>query len=283
MFIMLCGMTFNNKDVLKKVIFVLSIYLIFQLIYAVPDSIKSGEYIYNIFTPYWILWFLVSLASWMILYRIFGHLKYSIPISIVISVAAGFLPFVGHYFSYMRTLVFMPFFFIGVHLKNLDLSTLINSKRISFIAFVVLSSLFTYVLLKLNIDNRFLFGSYGYEMMGDNLYIGAISRLLVFILSLALSVLLYISIPDGNTFLTRFGVSSLSIYVLHWAVIKVIEKNALYHQLPISQYIYMVMLFIMAIVITEILSIKILDSLIRYCAKKISTFIYTGISNKPSA
>lgn len=281
LFVILCGLTFSNKDVVKKVVFVFSIFLIFQVIYALPDSIKSGNYMRNILTPYWILWFLVSLASWMILYRIFGEHKYSVLLSIGISLCGGLIPFDGSYFSYMRTLTFMPFFFIGVKLKSVDLSFFNKSSSAFAVAFLIFSVSFACLLMYFNISNRFLFGSYGYQGSGYRFLYAVIIKLSMIAMPLMISIMLFMAMPDRNTFLSKLGVSSLSIYVLHGLVLWGVDSISSDINLSINKYLYITFLLILAFFISKVLSIRCIDSLIRYVGTNVSSAIYSTVLRKP--
>lgn len=224
LFIILSGLTFNGNNVFDKILFILSVLFIFHLAYAVPYVIKNGGLIYNAFTPYGVLWFLASLASWFLLYKVIGGCKYSVFIAIAISLCAGAFTLPGNYLSYMRTLVFLPFFFVGVQLRDFDFLKVSKFNYISAILFFTISVLFTFLLLHFDVSNRLLFGSYGYLGIGYDFNEGVVYRLLMFASSLIISSLLFIAIPIKDTFLAKLGFSSLSIYVLHWGALWVMEN-----------------------------------------------------------
>ena len=72
-------------------------------------------------TPWWILWYLLSLCCWNALSALLlkpGRRKWLIfALSVVLGCLAGAVPRIGRPFSLSRTLVFFPWFWLGVILK----------------------------------------------------------------------------------------------------------------------------------------------------------------------
>lgn len=72
-------------------------------------------------TPWWILWYLLSLCCWLALSALLlkpGRGKWLIfALSILLGCLAGAVPWIGRPFSFSRTLVFFPYFWLGVSLK----------------------------------------------------------------------------------------------------------------------------------------------------------------------
>ena len=64
-------------------------------------------------TPYWLLWYLLSLAGWRLLLPVFARLKRPLTFAVALAVAVGCASEVGYYLSLSRTLVFFPMFVLG--------------------------------------------------------------------------------------------------------------------------------------------------------------------------
>jgi fucose 4-O-acetylase-like acetyltransferase len=104
---------YNSKGYINKLFVKLIIpYILFQVFYTAFYNYLGSNVEYNFATPRWALWFLVSLFSWNILLFIFAKLKYGIVIAFLISILAGYAPFISAEYSLSRTLFFFPFFFI---------------------------------------------------------------------------------------------------------------------------------------------------------------------------
>ncbi|MCH5177460.1 MAG: hypothetical protein J1F25_05505, partial [Prevotellaceae bacterium] len=79
----------------------------------------------DVLTPWWILWYLLSLIYWRALLqiipkKILQNTKLLIVASFAICILVGFLPF-NRFLSLQRTFSFLPFFFLGYCLKEKNL------------------------------------------------------------------------------------------------------------------------------------------------------------------
>lgn len=77
-----------------------------------------------ILSPYWMYWYLLSLALWrMLIYLLPGRLlerpELMLTASVAVSLVGGFVP-VGHEFSLQRTLALLPFFMAGYYSNRTD-------------------------------------------------------------------------------------------------------------------------------------------------------------------
>lgn len=95
--------------------------IVFHIVIILPKILHSGtdNLLKIIFTPWWVLWYLLSLTYWRIMLqflpdKILNHTKMIIFGTFCISILAGFLPF-NRFLSLQRTLAFMPFFFMGYY------------------------------------------------------------------------------------------------------------------------------------------------------------------------
>lgn len=89
----------------------------------------------EIFTPWWILWYLLSLFFWRTILQFLPQkiidIKWIVLVcSVIISIIAGFSPFTK-FMSLQRTFAFLPFFFIGYYLREANaFEYLIRKKNI---------------------------------------------------------------------------------------------------------------------------------------------------------
>ena len=90
-------------------------YVVFQTLYPAWDAwlSGSGDWSQGYLTPYWLLWYLPSLACWRLLLPLFARLKVALPLAVAIALAAGLAPWIGYPLSLSRTLVFFPLFLLG--------------------------------------------------------------------------------------------------------------------------------------------------------------------------
>lgn len=118
LFIFISGYFSRKKD---KEYFLISCWklieplIIFQLLIRGLDFIITGKFsLTEIFTPWWVLWYLLSLIYWRIMLqilpnKILSNTKLFITLAFLVSLFAGFIP-VNRFLSLQRTFAFMPFF-----------------------------------------------------------------------------------------------------------------------------------------------------------------------------
>ena len=93
----------------------LAIYVLLQTAAVILSGGKT-----DLFTPYWHLWYLLSLCMWLgaaLLWFRFGksrHGRLTVLLCALAGCAAGFVPWVGRVMSLSRTAVFLPYFMAGV-------------------------------------------------------------------------------------------------------------------------------------------------------------------------
>lgn len=195
-------------------------YLAFQGLYALaalasfwPDAGPG-----SVTTPYWLLWYLLSLACWRMLLPLFAQLRGRLLIAIVVAVGAGCLGGIGYYLSLSRTLVFFPLFLMG-WLWAPRWRQWSQPLPMRALAVCTLGAMFVAAWL-VPIDPRWLYGSYGYAALDSALWIGALQRLLLLGIATAGTLAVLTLVPRRHTLISASGARSLGAYVLQGFVIK---------------------------------------------------------------
>lgn len=120
----------NGNRIIKKVLYP---YVVYQLLYLVFQRYYLyQENTIQFTTPYWLMWYLLSLFCWMLLLQIIDwegfEKRYVFIVTILIALLAGYDNSVGYGMSLSRTIVFLPFFVLGHYY---GLQARIEEKRIS--------------------------------------------------------------------------------------------------------------------------------------------------------
>jgi fucose 4-O-acetylase-like acetyltransferase len=195
-------------------------YLAFQGLYALaaqvpgwPDDGPSG-----VATPYWILWYLPSLACWRLLLPLFARLRYRLALAVLLALAAGCASDLGYGLSLSRTLVFFPLFLLGWRFGP---SWRQGSQQppVRLLALAVLGGL---LLLAIRWTDAapWLYGSLGYASLGAGVPTGLALRLLQ-MTAAALGCAAYLSlVPRRLSPVSLLGGRSLPAYLLHGFVVK---------------------------------------------------------------
>lgn len=111
----------DKKDFWTSILRLLEPLIIFHVI-GMVFYIKHPLSIRSVLSPWYVLWYLLSLIFWrsilqIIPNKILRHKKMFLASAFCVSILAGFLPF-DRVLSIQRTLSFMPFFFLGYYMKG---------------------------------------------------------------------------------------------------------------------------------------------------------------------
>lgn len=177
-------------------------------------------------TPYWHLWYLLSCSIWAALGWLWfrfcnGKGKYLLlVISLLVGCLAGLCPYIGRTFSLSRTLVFLPYFWIGL-LCDPKFSWKVFRKWTP-LALIVICSLLLLSEDRLSAD--FLYQATPYQ---DNTS-GIALRLLCYSLCALLGMVLLAWCPTRRFSFTKYGADTLPAYLLHAPPVSYIRQ----HEIP---------------------------------------------------
>jgi fucose 4-O-acetylase-like acetyltransferase len=247
---------FHQKGYLKTLTKKLLIpYLIFQGIYSFYYYFINSKPMIELdpFNPQWSLWFLVSLFCWNVLLFLFTRWKPTVALSfaIAIGVAVGYVTEINQYLSLSRTFVFFPFFLLGYFLQKEHFERF-RSVKFKYLSLLILTSVFLAFYFWGEMDYRWLFGSKPYEVLASGSTNGGIVRLGIYGLSLLTTLSFLTLAPKKVYFFTKWGASSIYVYLLHGFFIKYFRHSELTGILKQSEQI--VVLTFLSLILIAILS-----------------------------
>ncbi|HEK0372265.1 TPA: acyltransferase family protein [Proteus mirabilis] len=258
-FILISGYFFSVNNFNKKLLGIFLVYIIYQTIYSIPSIIKgtlSYKYFYE---PNWIMWFLMSTLFWMSITKFIKNITLPVIIvSIICSLLVSMCHIDGHILSYMRTIVFYPFFIIGLYLKQRNIGV-DSVSRLRVIPLILIFILFTSIFLYFDVDKWVLFGLYSYNDAGYTDVEGVLLRSLVFSYSALIIILLSRIIKESNI-LSYIGERSLSIYLTHGIIVIVLNKFIHLNDSVTS----VILVLLLSIAVTFVLSLNIIEKCNRY-------------------
>ncbi len=224
MFAFLTGLFVKNQNGCKKqCIRLLKVYIPLQVL-----AVLVGWGKVSIFTPYWHLWYLLSAASWM--FMTYVWFRYAggrwgllfLVLSVMASCVVGYIPMIHRGFSLSRTIVFFPYFFVGV---LTDPGENWSRFRLGSILPAGLAVCLLIPGLKY-IPVEFLYQAEAY----GEITCGALCRLATYGIGGALCIFLLAFLPRRRCFLTKFGADTLPAYIVHAPIVSILGK------LPIPWY-----------------------------------------------
>jgi Fucose 4-O-acetylase and related acetyltransferases len=197
-------------------------FIVFNLMYVGFGYAQSGRFTYSTFTPYWLMWFLLSLTCWRILLPLFAS-KIGLGTSVAIALAAGWFQSIGYPLTLSRTLYFLPFFVFGHLYGSMLLSTIPKPRTVTSIAAIGLACAgAVIILITSGTPLKLFYGSLPYAA-GNEIF-GTAMRAMLLSLSFGL-VLTLTTIPIHFGHLLRhFGLHSLAIYLGHGFIVLAMRK-----------------------------------------------------------
>ncbi|KRE90985.1 hypothetical protein ASG87_02325 [Frateuria sp. Soil773] len=194
--------------------------LAFQGLYALashapgwPDDGPVG-----IATPYWILWYLASLAGWRLLLPLFARLRHGLALAVLLAVLAGGADDLGYSLSLSRTLVFFPLFLLGWRYGR-NWRDALHHPAVRRMALPVLAGLL-WLAWRWTDATPWLYGSQGYASLGASPTEGIALRLLQLAAAVLGSAAFLSLVPRRPLPVSRLGARSLPAYLLHGFVVK---------------------------------------------------------------
>jgi fucose 4-O-acetylase-like acetyltransferase len=186
-------------------------FFVFHIIYASVGYLRFGHLVYDLLTPHWIMWFLLSLFFWRLMLPLFAS-KAGFIASLVLALGVGWFSEIGYTLSLSRTFYFFPFYLFG-HLYGFRLIELkVVSTRVWVFACVASGSMVSFLVWK-GMPVNTLYGSFPYPISYE------IKAMVLRGLMLVNSALILISVANiigrSNQLLAYLGRNSLAVYVLH--------------------------------------------------------------------
>lgn len=196
-------------------------YVIFQTLYPAWDAwlFHTGDWSAGYLTPYWLLWYLPSLACWRLLLPLFARLKFALPLAVVIALAAGLAPWIGYPLSLSRTLVFFPLFLLGYRLGGQRLQQLGASPNRKCVALAVLITAAIGAWLLRDADPGWLYASVGYADLQIAPWLGSGIRLALLTAS-ASCALAMLALAPRRAMQPGLGRHSLAAYLMHGFLVR---------------------------------------------------------------
>ena len=204
----------DKENFLKSIWKLLEPLIVFQFIICLLDFVLTGSVsLKKILTPWWVLWYLLSLTYWRLLIqllpsKILNKAGAVLIVTFCISLSAGFLPF-DWFLSVQRTLSFMPFFFLGYYMKekSLFISDCYRPLSLVFLSLTILVPLFIPSILgDLN------------QAQPYNGTVGLLSRMFVWFISFPMS-LAFLNLCPNTTWASKQGHLSMQYYIYHAFII----------------------------------------------------------------
>lgn len=206
----------NDKEKFwKGILKLFKLFILFDILHYVA-TFSYPHSIEQLLTPGWSLWYLLSLIYFRIIVFFVDNQKklnahIFIICSMIVSISAGFIPFIGRPgdpLSLSRTFFFFPFFLMGYYSEKIKI--FIVSQKLNKTFTIAIMTLVLICIVVINKPIRgILYGATHYFSRIESLY-----RLIIYILSSIMSVCV-LSLVKSHKTLSNIGCKTLGIFLYH--------------------------------------------------------------------
>ncbi|MEY8355765.1 acyltransferase family protein [Lachnospiraceae bacterium 54-53] len=243
-------------------------YLCFQVLYLLFETYCLGNSFPHPFTrPYWLMWYLISMAFWYLLLPVIDRLKrfrgLFLAVTAALALLSGFLPWIGYRFGLSRTIVLFPFFLGGYLCHNSWKERLkILKEKGAWPGLLLLAAITGSILLlwavRSAVEPDWLYHSVSYAGGHYSLWIRGLLLLNAGIWTLWL----LFALPDRRIpFLSALGGHTMAVYLLHGFFIKAAEANGLLNG---SQQENLLLAFLMSLLLCFLLGNPVTERVFRF-------------------
>lgn len=253
------------------------IYIIFNMIMMI-FSFVLFDTSFQLITPYYSFWFLISLIVWRLTIKYVDKAKNILVISIIVAILIGFWSDVTNVLVISRTVAFYPFFIVGYKLSVDKVNNFINNRKpldyfkgiLLLLYTICLSTLFILKNTGLS-ESNLLMESYGYIF---NLFY----RIAIFSIAGLMTMSIVILTPQKPLpVLCKWGRNSLAIYVLHRFISLIFVK--VYSVNNYNPY-YIILAFCLSVITLFTLGSDMVSSKFNWVIKKITDTFFIQKNNQ---
>lgn len=183
-------------------------------------------------TPYWALWYLLTMFFWKMLAPDLKKLRYPLLTTLIIGLLVGFCGDFSSKMALGRTFSFLFFFTLGLCFKEEWVEKIRKMNPIPAIIVIVVFAALVPVL------NQTMIGGYHFLTRGslfarkayplEGTMIGFIRRVFMYFAGTILTVSFLGAAPKKETFLTKMGRNSISVYVFHIFIVYYLRSRDFY-------------------------------------------------------
>jgi fucose 4-O-acetylase-like acetyltransferase len=234
-FILISGYFSRNFDLrpdrLKRLLTgVVVPYVVFETAYVLFERVVGGDpnLAISLLDPWYLTWFLISLFIWRLTTPIWRLVRYPIPLAIAIAMLASVSSDIGDDLDLQRVLQFLPFFVIGLSLKQ-EHFRLVRRRSVRILSVPVLACGFAVAWWAVpRMNASWFFHRDSAQELGAPWWCGPVMVLALLGSSLLLSACFFAWVPGRTMWFTTLGAGTLYGYLLHGFFVKAADYRDWY-------------------------------------------------------
>ncbi len=195
--------------------------IIYTLWFLYYTFVWDKNMTYDLTTPGYAQWYLLSLFTWRLILPTILKLKKPLIWSVALALIAGAIPEIGGEFSLSRTIAFLPYFLLGYYCTPEHFQKIKSIKKIWGILGFALAGGIAWLYIYFSLPRGIVFAKKPYESYDFSFIEGATCRMGLYIVVIFMLFCLINLTPQKRSFLTKFGANSLMILIIHVYVVRI--------------------------------------------------------------
>ncbi|MFC9504083.1 acyltransferase family protein [Streptomyces sp. NPDC057002] len=169
----------------------------------------------SLLDPLYLTWFLAALFIWRLTTPVWRHVRWPLPVALVIAMLATLSPSVGNDLDLQRTLQFLPYFVLGLCLKP-EHFRLVRRRKVRILAVPVFSAAVVVAYWAVpRMTGAWFYHRDSAEELAAPSWSGPVMTLVIFGCSLVLVACFLSWVPGRRAWFTVLGAGTLYGYLLH--------------------------------------------------------------------
>ncbi|MCH0542746.1 acyltransferase family protein [Streptomyces sp. MUM 203J] len=200
-------------------------YVVFETAYTLFRR-WSGDYPeapLSLTDPFYLTWFLVALFVWRLSAPLWRSLRHPVPVALGVAVLASLTPGIGADLDLQRVLQFLPFFVLGLSLRE-EHFRMVRRRAVRLLSVpVVLGAVAMAYRVGPEVRLSWFYRSSAAGDLDAAWWTGPVMTLLLSACALALTACFLAWVPGRRTWFTVLGAGSVCGYLLHGFPVKALE------------------------------------------------------------
>lgn len=186
--------------------------------------IISSRSVYTLFVPEWTLWFLLCLFFWRMLIFPISRIRFSLPVSIILSLLVGYSP-ADRLVSLSRMVTFFPFFLAGYKMTDSSLDWLrkLNKAIPAAVLVLVFSAVVLMRLREIPVLDAFQMTE-PYDYYFEDEFQGLLLRFVTLLMGFLSVGSLLALMPRKRSLVSSIGKNTITVYLGHSFALLAIRK-----------------------------------------------------------
>ena len=248
---------------------------IWNLIQVITTSIISipvnSPEAFSFLNPGWALWFILAMFIWKSLLPDLLKIKNIFTVVLVVGILSRLFSEFNVFLSLSRLLVFTPYF-IGGFLFSKESFQRFRKSRLSLsIVLLLISITFNYFFLfHTTYPTEFLWADRPFSFFSNNILVSICLGAALYAVGFSFVLIFIRLMSTKETFLTKIGVNSFPVYILHTYLVGGIS----FFLLDINEYLQFSLLLLISIVLSLVLSSNFISNKFNKLLEIVNTFLY---------